>query len=51
MLPSEELVELLEFKVTALKHAKEEDSSWNYGIDDLEKEINKIKGFIELMKS
>lgn len=43
ILPLNELIELLEFKLISLKKAKEEDSSWNYGIEELEAEINYLK--------
>jgi hypothetical protein len=36
-------LDLLEFKVDSLKKAKELDSSWNYGIEELELEIEIVK--------
>lgn len=48
--PTEEFIELLEYKLEALKKAKEQDSSWNYGIEELEQEISSIKGFVNLLK-
>jgi len=51
VVPYEEFIELLEFKLNSLKEAKERDSSWNYRIEELESEINKIKGFKQLLIS
>lgn len=39
----EEYFELLEYKLYSLKKAKEEDSSWNYGIEELEEKIKELK--------
>lgn len=47
--PINEFISLLEFKLITLKEAKEKDNSWNYNIEELETEINKIKSFISLM--
>lgn len=49
--PTEEFIELLKFKLDALKQAKEQDSSWNYNIEELEQQINRIEGFVTLMRS
>lgn len=38
-----EYVELLNFKLDSLRLAQEQDSSWNYGIKELELEIQKYK--------
>ena len=38
-----DLIELLEIKLASLKEAIERDSSWNYGIEELESEINYLK--------
>jgi hypothetical protein len=38
-----DLIELLEIKLAYLKEAKEKNSSWNYGIEELESEINYLK--------
>ena len=43
---SVEYIELLEYKLQVLKDANELDSSWNYGIDELEFKINKLKSKI-----
>lgn len=50
-LPIEEFISLLEFKLIALNYAKEQDSLWNYHAEELEKEIDKIKGFVKMMRS
>ncbi|MFW6233344.1 MAG: hypothetical protein ACOC3Z_01640 [Nanoarchaeota archaeon] len=39
----EEYIDLLEIKLYSLKSAKEEDSSWNYGIEELEEKIKNLK--------
>jgi hypothetical protein len=41
--PLEQYIDLLRYKLECLKKAYEEDSSWNYGIDELEKTIAKLK--------
>ena len=38
-----ELIELLEFKLLALKQAKDKDSSWNYGTEELENLILNLR--------
>lgn len=38
-----EYIELLEYKLQCLELAKEEDSSWNYGIDELKLQIQELK--------
>lgn len=38
-----ELIELLEFKLDALKQAEANDSSWNYGIEELKTLILNLK--------
>ena len=43
LLPLSELIELLEFKLDSLKQAKQEDSSWNYPIDELTSDIDFLK--------
>lgn len=39
----EEYIELLEYKLYCFKKAKEEVSSWNYGIEELEEKIKELK--------
>jgi chaperonin cofactor prefoldin len=39
----EDYIELLEYKLDALEEAQRNDSSWNYGIDELKEEINTLK--------
>lgn len=39
----QEYIALLEFKLIALQYAQEEDSSWNYGIKELEQQIEQLK--------
>jgi hypothetical protein len=39
----EDYISLLEYKLICLKKAYEEDSSWNYSIDKLEKTIAELK--------
>lgn len=51
LIPYDEFIELLEFKLIALKESQDKDSSWNYGIEELEKQIDKIKGFKQLLIS
>ena len=41
--PLEQYIDLLGYKLECLKKAYEEDSSWNYGIDELEQIIIKLK--------
>lgn len=43
LLPVSEFISLLEFKLDSLKKAREEDSSWNYGIEELEADIEYLK--------
>lgn len=43
----EEYIELLECKLYSLKKAEEEDSSWNYGIDELETKIKELKNKLQ----
>ena len=38
-----EYIELLEIKLIALKYSQEQDSSWNYGINELETKISELK--------
>lgn len=47
--PSKDFIELLEYKLECLKSAQEKDSSWNYNIEELESEINQLKGFVNMM--
>lgn len=42
-IPLIEYIELLEFKLESLKAARDADSSWNYGIDELEEKILTLK--------
>jgi len=42
-----EYIELLEYKLMALQYAKEEDSSWNYGIEELKEEIKNLKNLVD----
>lgn len=42
-IPIKEYIGLLEIKLYTLKEAKEKDSSWNYGIEELEQEIKELK--------
>jgi hypothetical protein len=42
-IPLSEYIELLEIKLTSLQCAYEYDSSWNYGIPELEEKIEKLK--------
>lgn len=39
----EEYIELLETMLYCLEKAKKEDSSWNYGIEELEEKIKELK--------
>ena len=41
--PLEQYIDLLGYKLECIKKAYEEDSSWNYGIDELEQIIIKLK--------
>lgn len=43
IIPTDQLIELLKYKLEALKKAKEEDSSWNYGIEELEEQIKELQ--------
>lgn len=43
IIPTEQLIELLEYKLDALKEAQREDSSWNYNIEELEQQIKELK--------
>lgn len=43
IIPTKQLVELLYFKLNTLTIAKEEDSSWNYGIEELEAQIKELQ--------
>lgn len=36
-------IELLELEIIAKQYAKREDSSWNYGIEELQKKLEEIK--------
>lgn len=38
-----EYIELLEIKLYSKKEAQKQDSSWNYGIEELEEEIKLLK--------
>ena len=37
------LIDLLEYKVMYLKQEKEKDSSWNYPIEETQKQIDELK--------
>lgn len=41
--PIEQYISLLEYKLICLQTAKDNDSSWNYRIDDLKETIKKLK--------
>lgn len=41
--PLEQYINLLEYKLECLEKAYNEDSSWNYGIDELKQIIVKLK--------
>jgi|GEM_PF-6064577 len=43
IIPIEQMIELLKCRLDALKEARDKDSSWNYGIDELEQQIKEIK--------
>lgn len=42
-LPIYDMIELLEYKLDALKKCRDEDGSWNYSIEELEEQIEKLK--------
>ncbi len=42
-IPTSQLIDLLQCKLLVLIHAKHEDSSWNYPIEELEEQINELK--------
>lgn len=42
----DDLIDLLEIKLASLKEAEEKDSSWNYGIKELEEQIADLKSDI-----
>lgn len=42
-IPLLEYIELLEIKLAAKKEAFEKDSSWNYGIEEIELQIESLK--------
>lgn len=44
-IPLSELIELLEFKLSAKIVAQEHDSSWNYGIEELSEQVKELKLF------
>jgi|APCry1669189665_1035243.scaffolds.fasta_scaffold124207_1 hypothetical protein len=41
--PTKEFIELLEYKLERLLIASLEDSSWNYDIENLQAEIERLK--------
>lgn len=43
IIPLDEYIELLEFKLMCLLEAYKKDSSWNYGIEELQEKIQKLK--------
>jgi len=43
VLPVNELVELLEYKLHVLKKAREEEPDWNYPIEELETQIAELR--------
>ncbi len=43
---TKQFIELLEYKLEALKTAKEQDSSWNYDIERVKKQIEYYKSQI-----
>lgn len=43
MIPLSDYIELLESNLWSKKRAREEDSSWNYGIEELESKIQALK--------
>jgi len=38
----EEYIQLLEYKLRVLLQAQQEDSSWNYGIEELQEQIKSL---------
>lgn len=43
LLDIEDVISLLECKLDKLKQYNEEDSSWSYGIEELETQIEELK--------
>ena len=43
LLDIEDVISLLECKLDKLKQYSEEDSSWSYGIEELETQIKELK--------
>lgn len=43
ILTKEEYLDLLSYKLECKLAAKKRDSSWNYGIEELEKEISEVQ--------
>lgn len=43
IIPTDQLISLLECKLDRLHSAQKEDSSWNYGIEELEQQIQELK--------
>jgi len=41
--PLQQYIDLLGYKLECLEKAYEQDSSWNYGIDELKETIAKLK--------
>jgi hypothetical protein len=46
-LTKQQYIELLEYKLIVLQQANETDSTWNYGIEELENEIKTLKSLVD----
>lgn len=43
IIPTSQLIDLLRYKLIALQKAYDEDSSWNYPIDELKEQIKELE--------
>ncbi len=43
IIPTSQLIKLLQYKLDALIEARNIDSSWNYPIDEMEEQIAELK--------
>jgi hypothetical protein len=42
-----QFIDLLDYKLRCLKHEKEKDSSWNYPIEETEKQLIELKNIYD----
>lgn len=49
LISTREYIDLLEYKLICIEKVQQEDSSWNYGIEEIKEQIKELKNSLGLM--